>query len=202
MKKGTLFIISAPSGAGKTSLVSEILERVTNIKASISHTTRKCRPGEMDGINYHFVDEPTFAGMVKKNAFLEYAEVFGNHYGTSQEWVQLALEEGVDVILEIDWQGAEQVRQHFPKSISIFILPPSTQALEDRLNDRGQDNADVIQRRIAAAKEEMSHYADADYLVINDDFELARHQLEAIIIAQRCHLDIMSAEPILSDLLS
>ena len=202
MKKGTLFIISAPSGAGKTSLVSEILERVTNIKASISHTTRKCRPGEMDGINYHFVDEPTFAGMVKKNAFLEYAEVFGNHYGTSQEWVQLALEEGVDVILEIDWQGAEQVRQHFSKSISIFILPPSTQALEDRLNDRGQDNADVIQRRIAAAKEEMSHYADADYLVVNDDFELARHQLEAIIIAQRCHLDIMSAEPILSDLLA
>jgi guanylate kinase len=156
----------------------------------------------MDGINYHFVDEPTFAGMVKKNAFLEYAEVFGNHYGTSQEWVQLALEEGVDVILEIDWQGAEQVRQHFSKSISIFILPPSTQALEDRLNDRGQDNADVIQHRIAAAKEEMSHYADADYLVVNDDFELARHQLEAIIIAQRCHLDIMSAEPILSDLLS
>jgi len=202
MKKGTLFIISAPSGAGKTSLVSEILERVTNIKASISHTTRKCRPGEMDGINYHFVDEPTFAGMIKKNAFLEYAEVFGNHYGTSQEWVQLTLEEGVDVILEIDWQGAEQVRQHFSKSISIFILPPSMQALEDRLNDRGQDNADVIQHRIAAAKEEMSHYADADYLVVNDDFELARYQLEAIIIAQRCHLDIMSAEPILSDLLS
>jgi len=202
MKKGTLFIISAPSGAGKTSLVSEILERITNIKASISHTTRKCRPGEKDGINYHFVDEPTFADMVKKNAFLEYAEVFGNHYGTSQEWVQLALEEGIDVILEIDWQGAEQVRQHFPKSISIFILPPSTQALEDRLNDRGQDNADVIQNRIAAAKEEMSHYADADYLVVNDDFDLARHQLEAIIIARRCHLDIMSAEPILSDLLS
>ena len=202
MKKGTLFIISAPSGAGKTSLVSEILERVTNIKASISHTTRKCRPGEMDGINYHFVDEPTFAGMVKKNAFLEYAEVFGNHYGTSQERVQLTLEEGVDVILEIDWQGAEQVRQHFSKSISIFILPPSIQALKDRLNDRGQDNADVIQHRIAAAKEEMSHYADADYLVVNDDFEFARHQLEAIIIAQRCHLDIMSAEPILSDLLS
>ena len=181
MKQGTLFIISAPSGAGKTSLVGEILSRSDNIQASVSHTTRERRSGEEDGVNYHFVTQSEFLKMVDDDSFLEHAEVFGNHYGTSESWVRMTLELGIDVILEIDWQGAEQARKHFPSSQSIFILPPSKQALQERLTLRGQDNKEVIDRRIAAATQEMSHYIDADYLIINDDFETARTQLESII---------------------
>ena len=202
MAQGTLFIISAPSGAGKTSLVAEILARIDNIQASISHTTRAARSGEKDAVNYHFVSQQTFHSMVADNAFLEHAEVFGNFYGTSRQWVQETLNAGTDVILEIDWQGAEQVRQQFAQSKSIFILPPSKQALRERLNGRGQDDIEVINKRIAAATEEMSHYIEADYLVINDDFDLALEQLKGIISAQRCKMPIQGHEKLLSDLLS
>ena len=202
MKQGTLFIISAPSGAGKTSLVGEILSRSDNIQASVSHTTRERRSGEEDGVNYHFVTQSEFLKMVDDDSFLEHAEVFGNHYGTSESWVRMTLELGIDVILEIDWQGAEQARKHFPSSQSIFILPPSKQALQERLTLRGQDNKEVIDRRIAAATQEMSHYIDADYLIINDDFETARTQLESIIIAQRCRLPATDHRDLLNDLLA
>ncbi len=202
MAQGTLFIISAHSGAGKTSLVAEILARMDNIQASISHTTRAARSGETDAVNYHFVSQQTFHSMVADNAFLEHAEVFGNFYGTSKQWVQETLNAGTDVILEIDWQGAEQVRQQFAQSKSIFILPPSKQALRERLNGRGQDDIEVINKRIAAATEEMSHYVEADYLVINDDFDLALEQLKGIISAQRCKMPIQGHEKLLSDLLS
>ena len=202
MATGILFIISAPSGAGKTSLVSELLQRMENIKASISHTTRDCRPGEEDGINYHFVSREEFVGMLEQNAFLEHAEVFGNFYGTSQQWVAETLAAGEDVILEIDWQGAAQVRQLFADSTSIFILPPSKQALRERLNNRGQDDSAVIEKRIAAATEEMSHYIEADFMVVNDDFEVALNQLIAIVSAQHCRLPVAGQENLLSDLLS
>jgi guanylate kinase len=202
MKQGTLFIISAPSGAGKTSLVGEILSRSDNIQASVSHTTRERRSGEKDGVNYHFVNQSEFLKMVDDDSFLEHAEVFGNHYGTSESWVRMTLELGIDVILEIDWQGAEQARKHFPSSQSIFILPPSKQALQERLTLRGQDNKEVIDRRIAAATQEMSHYIDADYLIINDDFETARTQLESIITAQRCRLPATDHRDLLNDLLA
>lgn len=202
MAQGTLFIISAPSGAGKTSLVAKILARMDNIQASISHTTRAARSGETDTVNYHFVSQQTFQSMVADSAFLEHAEVFGNFYGTSRQWVQETLNAGTDVILEIDWQGAEQVRQQFAQSKSIFILPPSKQALRERLNGRGQDDIEVINNRIAAATEEMSHYVEADYLVINDDFDLALEQLKGIISAQRCKMPIQGHEKLLSDLLS
>jgi guanylate kinase len=202
MGNGTLFIISAPSGAGKTSLVNEILGRMENIQASISHTTRDCRPGEQDGINYHFVDHDSFLSMIGENAFLEHAQVFGNYYGTSEQWVRATLAAGTDVILEIDWQGAEQVRRKFNESKSIFILPPSKKALRERLNGRGQDDADVIAKRIAAATEEMSHYVEADYLVINDDFGVASRELDAIITATRCQQPVQGVEKLLLDLLS
>ncbi|MGB0449891.1 MAG: guanylate kinase [Porticoccaceae bacterium] len=202
MATGILFIISAPSGAGKTSLVGELLKRMENIKASISHTTRNCRPGEQDGINYHFVSREEFVAMLGQNAFLEHAEVFGNFYGTSQQWVEETLAAGEDVILEIDWQGAAQVRQLFADSTSIFILPPSKQALRERLNNRGQDDSAVIEKRIAAATEEMSHYVEADYMVVNDDFEVALEQLMAIVSAQHCRLPVAGQENLLSDLLS
>lgn len=202
MATGILFIISAPSGAGKTSLVSELLVRMDNIKASISHTTRDRRPGEEDGINYHFVSKEAFVSMLEQNAFLEHAEVFGNYYGTSQQWVEETLAAGEDVILEIDWQGAAQVRQLFDDSTSIFILPPSKQALRERLDNRGQDDSAVIEKRIAAATEEMSHYIEADYMVVNDDFEVALNQLMAIVSAQHCRLPVSGQEKLLADLLS
>jgi len=202
MTLGTLFIISAPSGAGKTSLVAELLRRLENIQVSVSHTTRPSRSGETDGLDYHFVSHQQFEKMVESQQFVEHAKVHNNYYGTSEEWLNATLNQGVDVILEIDWQGAEQVRQKFPHSKSIFILPPSKQALFDRLKGRGQDSDEVIQQRVAAAKEEMSHYTDADYLIINDQFELACKQLENIIQAKRCELDSQRHEKLLIDLLS
>jgi len=197
-----LFIISAPSGAGKTSLVAEILKRVANIKASVSHTTRACRPGEQDGVNYFFVSKNQFQEMIKNADFLEYAEVFGNYYGTSERWVRDSLADGTDVILEIDWQGAEQTRQQFPSSKSIFILPPSIQALEVRLNNRGQDDSIVINQRVAAAKDEMSHYAEADYVMVNDDFKLAIDHLEKIILGQLSHNSAIVDAGLINNLLS
>lgn len=202
MNQGNLFLISAPSGAGKTSLVSELLNKMDNIKASVSHTTRASRPGEVDGINYHFVSQQQFVDMLEQDAFLEHAEVFGNFYGTSQQWVADSLASGEDVILEIDWQGAAQVRQLFPDSTSIFILPPSKQALRERLHNRAQDDAEVIEKRIAAATEEMSHYIEADFVVVNDQFDLALSQLMAIVTAQHCRLPVAGQEALISDLLS
>ncbi|TNF34072.1 MAG: guanylate kinase [Gammaproteobacteria bacterium] len=185
MRQGNLFIISAPSGAGKTSLVKALVEADPSIVVSVSHTTRTPRPGEVDGVNYHFVDEARFHQMAAEGAFLEHARVFGNHYGTSEASVRAQLAAGHDVILEIDWQGAEQTRKQLPDSISIFILPPSREVLHQRLTGRGQDDAAVIAKRMAEATSEMSHYPEADYLVINDDFNTALADLAAIVRAAR-----------------
>jgi len=202
--RGTLYIVSAPSGAGKTSLVKALLENVNDIRVSVSHTTRSMRPGEKDGINYHFVDEATFTTMLDNNAFLEHAKVFNNYYGTAQAWVQEILAKGEDVVLEIDWQGAEQIRRLLPECVSIFILPPSPKALEQRLNNRGQDDQAVIDHRLAEAQEEMSHFVEADYLVINDDFDTALSELRAIVISQRLKLANQQQKnhQLLKDLLS
>ncbi|MDC1210523.1 guanylate kinase [Porticoccaceae bacterium] len=202
MATGILFIISAPSGAGKTSLVAELLNNMSNIKASISHTTRDRRPGEVDAVNYHFTSREQFLEMIGQDAFLEHAEVFGNFYGTSQQWVADTLASGEDVILEIDWQGAAQVRKLFPESTSIFILPPSKQALRERLHKRAQDDAEVIEKRIAAATEEMSHYIEADFMVVNDNFDTALQQMISIVRAQHCRLPVSGQEDLVADLLS
>lgn len=182
---GSLYIISAPSGAGKTSLVKALLEQTEDIMVSVSHTTRTMRPGEVDGSDYHFVALPEFKSMIEAGDFLEHAQVFDNFYGTSHAAIQQQLEAGVDVILEIDWQGAQQVRQVVPDCCAIFILPPSIEALQQRLRGRGQDGEEVIARRMRDAKAEMSHFAEFDYLLINDQFELALQELQAIIVARR-----------------
>ena len=182
---GTLYTVSAPSGAGKTSLVSALLERCPGVRVSVSHTTRPIRPGETDGVNYHFTDEANFSGMLEREEFLEHARVFGNLYGTSRLWVEQELAGGTDVILEIDWQGARQVKSLLAETCAIFIMPPSRATLEQRLQSRGQDDDAVIAGRMAEAVEEMSHYGDGDYLVVNDDFDRALDQLEAIIVSQR-----------------
>ena len=184
-KAGTLYIVSAPSGAGKTTLVEALLKNVSGIRASISHTTRPMRSGEKEGVNYHFVSKEIFLSLIKKEAFLEHAQVFNHFYGTSREWVQKTLSEGIDVILEIDWQGAKQIRCLIPESKSIFILPPSLEALEERLIKRGQDDPTVIKRRLAAAKEEISHYTMADYLLINDGFDETLVEFNSIILHER-----------------
>lgn len=184
-KSGNLYIITAASGAGKTSLVSELLARDNQIKLSVSHTTRAPRPGEQNGVHYHFVNEAEFIDILSKSGFLESADVHGAKYGTSQSAVDSALQAGYDVILEIDWQGARQVRGIYPQAISIFILPPSLEALKDRLNNRGQDSAEVIAKRLAAAREEMRHVVEFDYVTINDNFEVALQDLMAIFRATR-----------------
>ncbi|MDM8566221.1 guanylate kinase [Candidatus Halobeggiatoa sp. HSG11] len=181
----TLFTISAPSGAGKTSLVKKLLECTNNIKVSVSHTTRKPRPGEIDGVNYNFVTEEKFVQMLKNNVFLEHAQVFDNYYGTSQEWLTEQLENGIDIILEIDWQGAKQVKHLNPATVGIFILPPSRAILEERLRGRGTDNEEIINQRLQGAIKEISHYTDSDYLVVNDDFEQALQDLQIIVYSQR-----------------
>jgi len=183
--QGSLYIFAAPSGAGKTSLVKALVETTANIEVSVSHTTRAPRPGEVDGVNYHFTDVAAFQAMVAQGAFLEHARVFDNYYGTARANIEQRLAAGVDVILEIDWQGARQVREQFPDSIGIFILPPSRQALEERLRGRGQDGDEVIARRMRDAESEISHYGEFDYLVINDDFATALVELAAIVTAQR-----------------
>ena len=170
---GTLYIISAPSGAGKSSLVKALTDADEQIRISVSHTTRAMRPGEVNGVHYHFVERTEFVKMIEHGDFLERAEVFGNLYGTSQSHLQQTLDEGHDLILEIDWQGAEQVRQLMPKARSIFILPPSLEALHQRLTNRGQDSDEIIEGRMREAVSEMSHYVDYDYLIINDDFASA-----------------------------
>jgi len=185
MSTGTLYIISAASGTGKTSLVKALLESTNNIGVSVSNTTRAPRPGEQDGVDYYFTAKEDFIKMVEDAAFLEHAEVFGNYYGTSQAAVVSRLKAGEDVILEIDWQGAEQVRKLMPDAVSIFILPPSRDALLRRLQGRGQDDAEVIRRRMDEAVSEMSHYNEFDYVVVNDDFDQALRELKAIILARR-----------------
>lgn len=200
----SLYVIAAPSGAGKTSLVKRLLETTRNIEVSVSHTTRPPRPGEITGEHYHFVDIPTFEKMRDAGQFLEHAQVFDNYYGTSQQAVDNLLEQGTDVILEIDWQGAQQIRKIYPDSCSIFILPPSRQALEKRLRARGQDDNTVIERRMRDAKNEMSHYAEFDYLVVNDEFDEALDMLRSIVFARRQRIEIQSRlqEHLLQDLLS
>ncbi len=186
--RGTLYVISAPSGAGKTSLVKALLETLDGIEVSVSHTTRAMRPGEVDGRDYHFVDAERFLAMVVDGDFLEHAQVFDNYYGTSRQAVQERLQRGRDVILEIDWQGAQQVRKLFADCRSIFILPPSKAALRERLTGRGQDSEAIIERRLRDAEADMSHYDEFDFVVVNDDFERALSELRAIVIAQRLSL--------------
>jgi guanylate kinase len=185
---GTLYTVSAPSGAGKTSLVSALVKSNPEVCVSISHTTRAMRPGEVDGVNYHFVDHETFERMLEAGEFLEHARVFSNLYGTSQKWVVDTLNQGIDVILEIDWQGAEQVRKIMPDTVSLFILPPSLACLRQRLTGRGQDDDSVIEARMSEAISEMSHYVEADYLIINDDFTVALAQFQALITSQHIRL--------------
>ncbi|WP_355660628.1 guanylate kinase [Halomonas salifodinae] len=188
MSQGTLFIVSAPSGAGKTSLVRALLERLDGIEVSVSHTTRPKRPGEENGVNYHFVEVPAFEAMIARGDFVEHARVFDNYYGTSRPAVQARLAAGQDVILEIDWQGARQVREQFPEALSVFILPPSRTALEERLTGRGTDDAAVIARRMRDAISEMSHYDEYDHVIINDDFAVALDELCALVLAGRTRL--------------
>lgn len=183
---GTLYIISAPSGAGKSSLVNALIKRLPFVYLSISHTTRAMRPGEIEGEHYHFVSKDEFLAMVNQGDFLEHAQVFDNYYGTSQVWVQQQLDAGHDVILEIDWQGAQQIRQKMPEvTQGIFILPPSREALQERLEKRAQDSAETIARRMRDATSEMSHYPEYDYLVVNDDFYKALDELCSVFIANR-----------------
>jgi len=187
--KGQLYIISAPSGAGKTSLVKALLEAETGIEVSVSHTTRAKRDGEVQGGDYHFTDKDDFQALVANGGFLEHATVFGNSYGTSKASVENQLAEGVDVILEIDWQGAKQVRGLMPDSCSVFILPPSKPELESRLKGRGQDSDEIIAGRMCTAVDEMSHYNEYDYLLVNDDFDQALNELLAIIRCKRVNID-------------
>lgn len=182
---GNLFIISAPSGAGKTSLVHALLGINPHIDLSVSYTTRDPRPGEQDGKDYHFVSRETFLEMAKRGEFLESAEVYGNLYGTSQAWISQEITKGRDILMEIDWQGAAQVRRLFPDSISIFILPPSIAALEQRLKGRGKDNDAVIAHRMAAAREDVAHVAEFDYVIINDNLDAALRELNAVVLSSR-----------------
>jgi guanylate kinase len=182
-KSGTLFIIAAPSGAGKTSLVKAIVEQVDNVDVSISHTTRNPRHDEKDGEAYYFIDENEFNSSIKQNRFLEYATVFDNYYGTSRDWVEKELASGKNIILEIDWQGAQQVKSQLRNSIGVFILPPDYHTLRKRLLGRQNDEQKTIDRRMDAAREEISHYKEFDYIVINDDFEQALAEIKAIITA-------------------
>jgi len=185
MSQATLYIVSAPSGAGKTSLVKELVERDSQVRVSVSHTTRAPRPGEVDGVNYNFTDVDQFKAMVEAGDFLEHAQVFDNFYGTSRHWVEQQLAAGVDVILEIDWQGAQKTRDVFSDAVGIFIIPPSREALRERLTGRGQDSDEVIDRRMRDAVSEMSHYEEFDYVVVNDMFSVALEELACILKAQR-----------------
>ena len=201
---GNLFIVSAPSGAGKSSLVKALLDTDPAIRLSVSYTTRAPRPGEQDGVHYYFIDVDTFRGMLSASDFLECAEVYGNFYGTSQPWIAGQIDQGHDILLEIDWQGAAQVRKVFPDAVSLFILPPSLAELQRRLEGRGQDSEEVIARRLAAAREDMSHAYSFDYLVVNDQFEVALADLQAIVRATRLTIrhQMTNLEPLLGALLN
>ena len=200
---GQLYVISAPSGAGKTSLVSALVSASPEISVCISHTTRAKRPGELDGVNYHFIDQAEFDRMVKADEFLESAHVFDHSYGTSNAAVETLLKTGVDVVLEIDWQGAWQIREHRSDCLSIFILPPSHDELEQRLKRRGEDDDTIVQRRMRDAVAEMSHYKDFDFIVVNDDFHTALVDIQSIVRAKRLRSDVQQLEiaDLLKDLL-
>jgi guanylate kinase len=174
-------VVSAPSGGGKTSLIAALLEKDKRIRLSVSHTTRRPRPGEQDGVHYHFVDEDTFVGLIADDAFLEHARVFDHRYGTGRQGVEQRLAEGYDVVLDIDWQGARQIRHSFPSCVSVFIIPPSLEILRRRLSGRKQDSAAVIRRRMADARAEISHWDEFDFLIVNDQFDRALADLQAII---------------------
>lgn len=193
IEHGTLYVISAPSGAGKTSLVAEMLRRDRKLGVSVSHTTRPIRTGERDGVNYHFVSRAEFEAMIVRNDFLEHADVFGNYYGTSQVWVKQRLAAGADVILEIDWQGAEQVRRLMPECVGVFIVPPSPEALRKRLTGRGTDTPEVVERRLDEAADECSHAVEFDYLVVNDDFDTALEDLLSIVCCHRLRMQAQQA---------
>jgi len=184
-RKGRLFVVTAPSGAGKTSLIDAVTREDRSLKISVSYTTRAPRPGEKEGVDYHFVDEPTFRSMRERGEFLESAEVHGNHYGTAKRVILDALTQGDDLILEIDWQGAQQVRRLYPDCVGIFILPPSIEELERRMRARGQDADAVIRRRLDNAREELTHAGEFKYAIINKDFETARRELASIIERER-----------------
>ncbi len=186
--RGNLFILSAPSGAGKSSLINALLKKHTDMKVSVSHTTRAPRPGENNAEHYHFVSVDEFKALIAKDDFFEWAQVFDNYYGTSKQAIEEQLAAGIDVFLDIDWQGARQVREIMDDVKTIFILPPSKQELEQRLNNRGQDSAEIIAGRMAQAQSETSHYNEYDYVVVNDDFDTALSDLETIVIAQRLTL--------------
>jgi guanylate kinase len=202
---GQLFVISAPSGAGKTSLVRALMESSDMIGVAISHTTRARRPEETDGINYHFVPEAEFTRMVERDEFLEWATVFEHLYGTSTNAVNLVLGEGKHLILEIDWQGAAQVRQKLPGAQSIFIFPPSLSALRDRLENRAQDDVETVDKRMSAAFEELSHWHEFDYLIVNDQFDTALAELQAVVAAEGAHYrrdkQLKTLGPLIEDLL-
>lgn len=200
MNLGKLFIITAPSGAGKTTLVHELASQDKNLSVSVSHTTRPARAGEENGVNYHFIEKSEFTTRLSEGDFLESAEVYGYHYGTSQLWVSEQLNKGLDVILEIDWQGAQQIRKLYPDTCSIFILPPSIEALTERLTERAQDDSETIDNRMQQAKGVMEHVAEANFVVVNDDFQTALQDIRAIIRSQR--LMVTSQQSNLSDLLS
>ena len=185
---GNLYVVAAPSGAGKTTLVRLLIEQEAGVHLSVSFTTRPPRPGELDGRDYHFVDAAEFRAMIARQEFLEWAEVHGNFYGTSKKWITERLATGHDVLLEIDWQGAQQVRSAFPGTIGIFILPPSMEELTRRLTGRGTDSADVIARRLAAAQAEMRHVGEFDYVIINASLEQALDDLRAVVRASRLSL--------------
>ncbi len=182
---GNLYIVAAPSGGGKTSLVRNLIGNLDDIEVSISHTTRAMRPGEQHGVDYFFVDENEFMNMVHRNSFIEHAKVFNHLYGTSVEQINRRLEQGIDIVLDIDWQGAEQIRTIFPRAVSIFIIPPSLDELKQRLMNRRQDKDEVITDRMIKAQDELSHYSEFDYLIVNDTFEHAAMDLRAIVVANR-----------------
>ncbi len=186
--RGNLFILSAPSGAGKSSLINALLKKHADMKVSVSHTTRAPRPGENDAEHYHFVSVDEFKALIAKDDFFEWAQVFDNYYGTSKQAIESQLAAGIDVFLDIDWQGARQVREIMDDVKTIFILPPSKQELEQRLNNRGQDSAEIIAGRMAQAQSETSHYDEYDFVVVNDDFDTALSEIESVVIAQRLTL--------------
>ena len=201
---GNLFIVAAPSGGGKTSLVRHLIETLDDIEVSVSHTTRAMRPGERNGVDYFFIDESQFMEMVNNNAFIEHARVFNHLYGTSIEQISKRLELGIDVILDIDWQGAEQIRRVFPVAVSVFVIPPSLDELKQRLMNRRQDKDEVITNRMIKAQDELSHYPEFDYLIVNDEFEHAASELRAIVIANRLKMErqVNKQSKLLSFLLS
>ncbi|QLI80670.1 guanylate kinase [Chitinibacter fontanus] len=188
MAKGNLFVVTAPSGAGKTTLVAALLAADANVQLSISYTTRQPRAGEVNGKDYHFVERAEFERMINAGELLEHAEVYGNYYGTSQVWINEVIQNGRDILLEIDWQGAQQVRRLFPEAIGLFVLPPSLETLESRLRNRGKDSEEVIAKRMAVAREECSHVDEFDYVIVNEHIDDAVRDIVAVVRAQRLTL--------------